>query len=263
MKPPAFVENAPRAGAAINSGEPLGTAMKRIAFVVLAAVSCLFAVRVESAESSAATSPQNPPDASPVQPSQTADKATQDAKPNFSGTWKSRVYIPTYAETDWIDQKDSVVKVTTHGHMQDVMYPPDTYPFDGKDLTNSAHWEGRTLVLTGVISANGLRGRGQVTLALSEDGKVMTKTVHVLYSDGRRFDDRPVFDKTSEHVRPIGFRVGESISEVEEDWGTPEREVESGDKTVLYYKELEITFLDGKVVDGKYLAAQPGPAAKP
>ena len=241
----------------------MGASMKRIAFVIVSAACCLCTIRLGNADSPTDSGPQNPADVSPVLSSQTADRTTQDAKPNFSGTWKSRVYIPIYAETDWIDHNETVVEITTHAHLQDVAYPPDTYRFDGKELTNSAHWEGRTLVLTGVISVNGLRRRGQATLELSEDGKVMTKTVHVLDSDGGRFDDREVFDKTSEHVRPIGFHIGETIVDVEKDWGTPEKVVETGNKTVLYYKEVEITCVDGKVIDGKYHVAQPEPSRKP
>ncbi len=155
------------------------------------------------------------------------------------------------------------MEIMTHVHFQDVIPPPNTYPFDGKDLTNGAHWEGQTLVLTGVISAKGLRGRGQAILTLSEDGKVMTKVVHVLYSDGIRFDDREVFDKISERVKLVGFHVGEGINEVKEDWGTPDKVVETGNQTVLYYKEVEITLIDGKVVDGKFHTAQPEPGVKP
>ena len=181
----------------------------------------------------------------------------QDTKPNFSGTWKSRAFFPA-TETDWLDHKESVVTIMTKVGIQDVIYP-ETYTIDGRGSTNNAHWEGRTLVLDGKVRVHGVRRGAHVTLSLSEDGKVMTKTVHFLTE--KRLDEQQVFDKISDHVGPIGFRMGESIADVEKDWGTPDKVVEVGNKTVLYYKNLEIIFVDGKVVDGQ--AAQPELGTKP
>jgi hypothetical protein len=55
-----------------------------------------------------------------------------------------------------------------------------------------------------------------VILSLSEDGKVMTKTVRFAATE-KGFDDMEVFDKISDRVRLVGYRTGESIADVRKD----------------------------------------------
>ena len=129
-----------------------------------------------------------------------ATEENTKTKPNFSGTWRSRVLNPIFAEMDWIDHKEPMLKIMCHAHLQDVLFT-ETYTTGAKDPNNTAHWEERELVLKGIIPVNGLRKRGQMTLSLSADGKVMTKTIRLAGRE-KGFDQMDVYDKISDRGGP-------------------------------------------------------------
>jgi hypothetical protein len=135
----------------------------------------------------------------------------EDAKPNFSGTWKLNVgksdfgqMPPPDSRTDTIDHKDPVVKESTsmstgQGDMQwDI-----TYTTDGKDskntvmgseMTSNAHWEGRTLVVDSKANFGGNDMTIHGTVVLSDDGKTLTRQAHIVGPMGEG-DQKMVFDK--------------------------------------------------------------------
>lgn len=94
-----------------------------------------------------------------------------------------------------------MVTITTKIGRQDVIYP-EIFTTDGTaqhymhgqtEITRNARWEGRTLVLDLRTKVNGVERGRRETLSLSEDGKVMTKTVHFFGPEPRFSDDQPVF----------------------------------------------------------------------
>jgi hypothetical protein len=134
-----------------------------------------------------------------------------DAKPNFSGTWKLNAgksdfgpMPPPDSRTDTIDHKDPVVKEsvamsTGQGDMQwDI-----TYTTDGKDskntvmgseMTSNAHWEGKTLVVDSKATFDGNDMTIHGTMVLSDDGKTLTRQAHITGPMGEG-DQKLLFDK--------------------------------------------------------------------
>lgn len=135
----------------------------------------------------------------------------QDAKPNFSGTWKLDAaksdfgpIPPPDSRTDTIDHKEPVVKesvamATGQGDMQwDI-----TFTTDGKDsknevmgseMTSNAHWDGSALVVDSKANFGGSDMTIHDSRVLSADGKTMTRTAHIAGPMGEG-DQKLVFEK--------------------------------------------------------------------
>jgi hypothetical protein len=134
-----------------------------------------------------------------------------DARPNFSGTWKMNAgksdfgtMPPPDSRTDTVDHKDPVMKesvsmATGQGDMQWDL----TYTTDGKDskntvmgseMTSNAHWDGQTLVVDSKANFGGTDMTIHQTAVLSEDGKTLTRQVHIAGPMGEG-DQKIIFDK--------------------------------------------------------------------
>lgn len=141
----------------------------------------------------------------------------QTAKPNFAGTWKLNLtksdpgqMTPT-SETNTISQTADTVTVAIvsereQGKMTysfpvkldgtDTPVPADAFPADSmfKLLSSKAEWSGSSLVITQTTSFQDTKGTLKSTLTLSDDGKTLTKTVHIKFDQGE-FDSKSVYDK--------------------------------------------------------------------
>lgn len=143
---------------------------------------------------------------------QTADQA----KPNFAGTWKLNLQksdlgqMAPDSETDTVAQTADEVKVTIASTGQfplnysfyakldgsDSPLAADAFPADSpfRILTSKAAWNGASLVITQTTSFQDAKGTLVTTYTLSDDGKVLTKTTHVVFDQGA-FDSKGVYDK--------------------------------------------------------------------
>lgn len=195
----------------------------------------------------------------------------QDVKPDFSGTWElnepSSLFGPAW-ERDQIDHKGPVLQITPQlPHQGDILITT-AYVIDGKDqkrtftggeITRNARWEGRTLVIDTKTILHGVEKATHQTMDLSDDGKIMTRTIHFSGSE-KKLDEKLIFDK----VPSIGaVRMGQSIAVVKNAWGNPDKVIEMGPKTVFVYTqkqsdrrgglfyltETELIFIDGKLSD--------------
>ena len=134
-----------------------------------------------------------------------------DAKPNFSGTWKLNAgksdfgpMPPPDSRTDTVDHKDPVVKESTAMSTgQGDMNWDVTYTTDGKDskntimgseMTSNAHWDGKTLVVDSKVNFNGSDMVIHGTMVLSDDGKTLTRQAHMSGPMGEG-DQKLVFEK--------------------------------------------------------------------
>jgi len=134
-----------------------------------------------------------------------------DAKPNFSGTWKLNAaksdfgpMPPPDSRTDTIDHKDPQVKesvsmATGQGDMQwDIVYTTDgkdsKNTIMGSEMTSTAHWEGKTLVVDTKGSFGGSDMTIHGTMVLSGDGKTLTRQAHIAGPMGES-DQKLLFDK--------------------------------------------------------------------
>lgn len=131
----------------------------------------------------------------------------QDAKPDFSGAWQLNAaksdfgpMPPSDSRTDTIAHKEPVLKESVNaGEFQFEA----TYTTDGKESKNQimgsemiskAHWEGATLVIDSKVDFNGAEMVMHGTMALSDNGKVLTRKVHMSGPMGEG-DQTLVFDK--------------------------------------------------------------------
>ncbi len=133
-----------------------------------------------------------------------------DAKPNFSGTWKMNVArsqpgaMAPDSRTDIIDHKDPAIKESISASSSQGDWQMEiSYTTDGKDAKNTimggdfttkAHWEGNALI----VDTKGSTDNGDMTVhgkyELSDDGKTLTKTTHISGGFGEN-DEKLVFDK--------------------------------------------------------------------
>lgn len=137
----------------------------------------------------------------------------QDAKPDFSGTWKLNAaksdfgqMPPPNSRTDKIEHKEPQVKesvsmVSDQGEMQwDLTYTTDGKESKGPgiggqgEMASTAHWEGKTLVVDTKAKFQDSDVTIHGTTVLSDDGKVLTRTAHVAGPWGEG-DQKMVFDK--------------------------------------------------------------------
>ncbi len=140
--------------------------------------------------------------------------APGQAKPNFAGTWKLNLaksdlgqMVPT-SETDTIAQTADAVTVavasvsergnrnTAYTVKLDGSDTPNQTPTDSpfKILSSKAEWQGSSLVITQTTSFQDSKGTVQSTYSLSDDGKTLTKSTHVVFDQGA-FDSKSVYDK--------------------------------------------------------------------
>jgi len=134
-----------------------------------------------------------------------------DAKPNFSGTWKLNAAKSDFgpmpapdSRTDTIDHKDPVVKESVAmSSSQGDMNWDLTYTTDGKDsknevmgseMTSNGHWDGKTLVVDSKGNFGGSDMTIHSTMQLSDDGKTLIRTAHMAGPMGEG-DQKLVFDK--------------------------------------------------------------------
>jgi hypothetical protein len=138
------------------------------------------------------------------------------AKPSFAGTWKLNLQksdlgqMAPDSETDTIAQTADEVKITiaSAGQMAltytfsakldgtDTPITADAFPADTpfRILTSKAEWQGNSLVITQISSFQDSKGTLTSTYTLSDDGKVLTKTTHIVFDQGA-FDSKSVYDK--------------------------------------------------------------------
>jgi hypothetical protein len=130
-----------------------------------------------------------------------ANMAMAADKPDFSGNWKMDVdksaFGPMPAPTSMtrqIDHKDPVLSVVTSSTGpqgdQNVTFK---YSTDGKETTNSmmgndvkskAAWEGKTLVISSLLSVGGADVKLTQKWALSDDGKTLTDVTSISAPQG-------------------------------------------------------------------------------
>ncbi len=137
--------------------------------------------------------------------------ALAQAKPNFTGDWKLNSeksdfgpMPPPDSMSLKIDHEDPNLKVaTTQSGAQGEMSYEAKYTTDGKESTNTigpmeaksiANWEGDNLLINTKLAGNGMDLELKSKWTLSEDGKHLTNTVHIVSPQGE-FDLSYVFDK--------------------------------------------------------------------
>jgi hypothetical protein len=184
----------------------------------------------------------------------------QETKPNFSGTWSYQVdRFSRRNEIDRIQQEGSTFKISETFGRADVILT-QTYYTDGREsatqagpnsAVRTAHWDGSLLTLGIKRINNGVVITERVQLALSDDGKVMTKTIHSSELEGMP-DTKIEFKKLSDGVRGIG--IGDSESTVRHEWGEPKAVEVDGDRTIFVYpregeKDMIVIFVNGKMTD--------------
>jgi hypothetical protein len=134
------------------------------------------------------------------------------AKPNFTGDWTLNVdksnFGPMPAPTTMtqkINHEDPNLKlsVAQTGAQGDLSYDV-AYTTDGKETTNNirdmeakstAKWEGDALIVETKLNAGGTDILIKGKWTLSEDGKTLTNTSHLVSPQGE-IDFTSVFDKT-------------------------------------------------------------------
>jgi len=142
----------------------------------------------------------------------------QTAKPNFAGTCKINLQksdqgqmTPT-SETDTITQTADQIKVTIASEREQggamtytfaanldgslTLIAADAFPADSpfKLLDSKATWQGSSLVITQTTSFQDTKGTLVSTFTISDDGKTLTKTMHIVFDQGA-FDSKTVYDK--------------------------------------------------------------------
>jgi hypothetical protein len=133
--------------------------------------------------------------------------------PNLSGTWKLNIaksnfgqIPPPASQTDTIDDNEPTVKIAEDqkGGMMGDMNQTTTLSTDGKpttsagmggaQVTNTAHWEGNTLVVNAKTSFQDSPVTIKDSYSVSQDGKTLTEVTHIESSMGN-FDTTSVYDK--------------------------------------------------------------------
>ncbi len=187
----------------------------------------------------------------------------QDAKPDFSGTWKYETRpFATDREVDKIAHKEPDVSISEAAGRADVIYTL-TYRTDGQDpkperglrgVERKAHWEGKTLVLeTHFVRGVDITDKRE-ELSLSDDGKTMIKRVRVSGAKGNS-QNRIEFKKVSAGIS--GIKPGDNEATVRYEWGDPDSVEHRANGTVFVYEHqaggpFEIIFVDGKMTDAMY-----------
>jgi hypothetical protein len=143
-------------------------------------------------------------------------QAAAQSKPSFAGTWKLNLQksdlgqMAPESETDTVAQTADEVKVTIASAGQfpinytfsakldgtDTPIPADAFPADSpfRILTSKAEWQGNSLIITQTSSFQDAKGTLTSTYTISDDGKVLTKTTHIVFDQGA-FDSKSVYDK--------------------------------------------------------------------
>jgi len=139
------------------------------------------------------------------------------SKPNFAGTWKLNLQksdlgqmapdSETYTVVQTADQ--IAITVATAGQFGKFNYAfaakldgtdtptaADAFPADAifRILTSKAEWKDNSLVITQSTSFQDAKGTIVSTFTLSDDGKTLTKTTHIVFDQGA-FDTKSVYDK--------------------------------------------------------------------
>ena len=146
-----------------------------------------------------------------------AAPAAAQAKPNFAGSWKLNLQKSDFgqmaqmapaSETDTITQTaDAFTIAVASESEQGKRTTTSTAKLDGTDTPNAAvpdspfqilstkaAWQGASLVITQTTSFQDNKGTLTSTYTLSDDGKTLTKTTHVVFDQGA-FDSKSVYDK--------------------------------------------------------------------
>ena len=134
-------------------------------------------------------------------------------KPDFSGEWKLNVdksnfgpMPPPTSQTQKIDHKEPVIKITTAQNGMDGEYTMDaTYTTDGKESKNNmrgadaksiAKWDGDSLAIDTKLDFQGMEITIKVNMKLSEDGKTINSTSKIMTPQGD-FDLASVLEKVT------------------------------------------------------------------
>jgi len=151
----------------------------------------------------------------PVNPT---NAAVSSAKPNLSGTWKLDLGKSDFgnmsgpvSETDTLTQAGDDLKIgvnseTEQGKLSyeysfktdgtDTPIPDGTMPAESplKILSSKGEWQGGLLVVTQKITYGEYSLTTKATYTLSDDGKTLTKALHV-ETDNGDIDLRSVYEK--------------------------------------------------------------------
>ena len=146
--------------------------------------------------------------------------ASAQAKPSFAGTWtmnmeksdlgqmpKPKSQVETITQTaDGItiaiaaDRSEMGKQSYTFSAKFDgteTPLPSGAFPAESpfKILSTKAEWLRSALVITQKTSFQDATGTLKTTYTLSEDGKVLTSTMHITFGDVAEFDTKAVYDK--------------------------------------------------------------------
>jgi hypothetical protein len=140
------------------------------------------------------------------------------AKPNFAGTWTMNMdksdlgQMPKpKSQTETITQTADAITIAIAadrdmGKMNyrfsakfdgsETPFPADAFPPESpfKIVSTKAEWQGTALVITQKTSFQDATGTLKTTYTLSEDGKVLTSSMHISFGDAE-FDTKSVYDK--------------------------------------------------------------------
>ena len=137
--------------------------------------------------------------------------AVAQQKPDFSGTWKLNVAKSEFgalpgpkSRVDVITHKDPSlsVNVTQEGADGRLQYTAN-YTTDGKEAVNqigprevksTLKWAGSNLLMTSKLVYNDVDVTGELTWALSADGKTRTVSIHYASAMGET-DQKLIFEK--------------------------------------------------------------------
>lgn len=132
-------------------------------------------------------------------------------KPDFTGEWKLNVDKSTFgpippptSQTQKIDHKDPVIKITTAQNGMDGEYTTDaTYTTDGKESKNNVRgadtksvvkWDGDVLAMDTKLDYQGMEITLKVTMKMAEDGKTINNVTKIMTPQGD-FDMATVLEK--------------------------------------------------------------------
>ncbi len=192
----------------------------------------------------------------------------QNDRPDFTGVWKvneARTMGAAREEMETIEHNDPVFTVTLRMRQLDFRVST-TYVIDGKDrtkggITSNARWEGRTIIIDRNAASNGITTISHESLTLSEDGKVLRKSVESNWS-GRMEKSTLVFDRISATTQMNNFQKGSSVADVKNAWGDPDEVLEDGPNTTFLYFNWQcgmsrvcrraVTFVNGTVTNIGY-----------
>jgi hypothetical protein len=149
-----------------------------------------------------------------------AQGSSPQAKPSFAGTWTMNMEKSDLGQMPKPKSQAETITQTADGIMvaiaadrgemgkqnytfsakfdgSETPVPSGVFPAESpfKILSTKAEWQGSVLVITQKTSIQDATGTLKTTYTLSEDGKVLTSTMHITFGDVAEFDTKTVYDK--------------------------------------------------------------------